>query len=143
MIQYNVYRATWMNLALVTPAAIKSEDHLSRINIDPEALPPLMPPSLIPTALQRRVRHMACIDAAPHPVLRDNMILASGTYDEDVLCLDLLGGLFYGNYPGGSGLTSGAVFGRKAGKAAADWASRSRSEGEADKSRGARQTAKL
>ena len=31
----------------------------------------------------------------------------------------MLGGLFYSNYPGGSGLTSGAVFGRRAGKAAA------------------------
>lgn len=32
---------------------------------------------------------------------------------------EMLGGLFYGNYPGGSGLTSGAVFGRKAGRNAA------------------------
>ena len=32
---------------------------------------------------------------------------------------EMVGGLFYGNYPGGSGLTSGAVFGRRAGKAAA------------------------
>lgn len=32
---------------------------------------------------------------------------------------EMLGGLFYGNYPGGSGLTSGAVFGRRAGAAAA------------------------
>lgn len=31
----------------------------------------------------------------------------------------MLGGLFYGNYPGGSGLTSGAVFGRKTGREAA------------------------
>lgn len=32
---------------------------------------------------------------------------------------EMLGGLFYDNYPGGSGLTSGAVFGRKAGRSAA------------------------
>ncbi|KAI8712085.1 FAD-binding-2 domain-containing protein [Fusarium sp. LHS14.1] len=32
---------------------------------------------------------------------------------------EMMGGLFYFNYPGGSGLTSGAVFGRRAGKAAA------------------------
>ena len=32
---------------------------------------------------------------------------------------EMLGGLFYDNYPGGSGLTSGAVFGRKAGTSAA------------------------
>lgn len=33
---------------------------------------------------------------------------------------EMLGGLFYGNYPGGSGLTSGTVFGRRAGRAAAE-----------------------
>lgn len=32
---------------------------------------------------------------------------------------EMMGGLFYENYPGGSGLTSGAVFGRRAGRAAA------------------------
>ncbi|KAI0081605.1 FAD/NAD-P-binding domain-containing protein [Panus rudis PR-1116 ss-1] len=32
---------------------------------------------------------------------------------------ELVGGLFYNNYPGGSGLTGGAVFGRKAGREAA------------------------
>jgi succinate dehydrogenase/fumarate reductase flavoprotein subunit len=32
---------------------------------------------------------------------------------------EMMGGLFYENYPGGSGLTSGAVFGRKAGISAA------------------------
>jgi tricarballylate dehydrogenase len=34
-------------------------------------------------------------------------------------CGELVGGLFYFNYPGGSGLTSGAVFGRIAGTTAA------------------------
>ena len=32
---------------------------------------------------------------------------------------EMLGGIFYDNYPGGSGLTAGAVFGRKAGTSAA------------------------
>ena len=31
---------------------------------------------------------------------------------------ELVGGLFYFNYPGGTGLMSGAVFGRRAGGAA-------------------------
>ncbi|RJE21472.1 fumarate reductase flavoprotein subunit [Aspergillus sclerotialis] len=35
---------------------------------------------------------------------------------------EMLGGLFYDNYPGGSGLTSGAVFGRRAGRDAARFA---------------------
>ncbi|KDQ62558.1 hypothetical protein JAAARDRAFT_122325 [Jaapia argillacea MUCL 33604] len=39
---------------------------------------------------------------------------------EGLFCTgEMVGGLFYGNYPGGSGLTGGAVFGRKAGREAA------------------------
>ncbi|KAJ5467586.1 hypothetical protein N7475_005338 [Penicillium sp. IBT 31633x] len=38
---------------------------------------------------------------------------------------EMLGGIFYDNYPGGSGLTSGAVFGRRAGRAAAERAAKS------------------
>jgi tricarballylate dehydrogenase len=34
---------------------------------------------------------------------------------------ELVGGLFYHNYPGGTGLMSGAVFGRIAGVAAAEY----------------------
>jgi tricarballylate dehydrogenase len=37
---------------------------------------------------------------------------------------ELVGGLFSGNYPGGSGLTAGAVYGRRAGRAAARTATR-------------------
>ncbi|KAK2749239.1 hypothetical protein FQN57_006855 [Myotisia sp. PD_48] len=45
---------------------------------------------------------------------------ASGHETPGLFCAgEMLGGLFYGNYPGGSGLTSGAVFGRRAGAAAA------------------------
>lgn len=41
---------------------------------------------------------------------------------------EMVGGLFYGNYPGGSGLTAGGVFGRRAGNAAAKRASSKRTE---------------
>jgi tricarballylate dehydrogenase len=34
-------------------------------------------------------------------------------------CGEIVGGVFYAGYPGGSGLTSGAVFGRRAGQGAA------------------------
>jgi tricarballylate dehydrogenase len=40
---------------------------------------------------------------------------------------ELVGGLFYHNYPGGTGLTSGAVFGKIAGKEAADFAKQEKS----------------
>jgi tricarballylate dehydrogenase len=36
-------------------------------------------------------------------------------------CGELVGGIFYFNYPGGSGLTNGSVFGRIAGAAAGDY----------------------
>ena len=34
-------------------------------------------------------------------------------------CGEIVGGVFYAGYPGGSGLTSGAVFGRRAGQGGA------------------------
>lgn len=40
-------------------------------------------------------------------------------------CGELIGGLFFFNYPGGSGLTAGSVFGRRAGSGAASVAARS------------------
>jgi tricarballylate dehydrogenase len=40
---------------------------------------------------------------------------------------ELVGGLFYHNYPGGSGLMAGSVFGRLAGQSAAIWAKARRS----------------
>lgn len=39
-----------------------------------------------------------------------------------VACGELVGGIFYFNYPGGAGLTNGAVFGRIAGETAAKYA---------------------
>lgn len=45
---------------------------------------------------------------------------STGSVVEGLYCVgEMMGGLFWGNYPGGSGLTSGAVFGRRAGQAAA------------------------
>ncbi|MEM9435270.1 MAG: FAD-dependent tricarballylate dehydrogenase TcuA [Pseudomonadota bacterium] len=48
-------------------------------------------------------------------VLRDDGMEISGLY----ACGEMVGGVFFEGYPGGSGLTSGAVFGRLAGGSAA------------------------
>ncbi|MEM8743521.1 MAG: FAD-dependent tricarballylate dehydrogenase TcuA [Pseudomonadota bacterium] len=48
-------------------------------------------------------------------VLREDDSPIEGLY----ACGEMVGGVFFGGYPGGSGLTSGAVFGRRAGKGAA------------------------
>ena len=95
LIQYNVYRALLINLVIVSPIAIRSADLLSAMNVSQQALPRYMPPTLTATTLQRRVRHPAWIDLIPLPVLRDKLILTRGTYDEDALCVDIIGGLFH------------------------------------------------
>jgi len=57
-----------------------------------------MPPTLTPTLLQRQMPHPAWIDVVPSAKLRDSLILATerGEYDEQELCMDVLGAL-YGN----------------------------------------------
>ncbi|KZP31490.1 FAD/NAD-P-binding domain-containing protein [Athelia psychrophila] len=56
------------------------------------------------------------IDPGSASVLSD----ATGEPIEGLFCTgEMVGGLFFKNYPGGSGLTAGAVFGRKAGYQAA------------------------
>ena len=50
--------------------------------------------------------HAAVLDAHDNPI--------TGLY----ACGELVGGIFLGGYPGGSGLTSGAVFGRISGQSA-------------------------
>jgi len=52
-------------------------------------------------------------------VLNTNLEAISGLFAAG----EMVGGLFYFNYPGGTGLTSGAVFGQIAGKSAARFAS--------------------
>jgi tricarballylate dehydrogenase len=44
-------------------------------------------------------------------------------------CGELVGGVFFNGYPGGSGLTSGAVFGRRAGRGAARYVASRGAEG--------------
>jgi tricarballylate dehydrogenase len=47
-------------------------------------------------------------------VLREDGSVIDGL----LVCGEMLGGLFSGNYPGGSGLAAGMVFGRRAGSIA-------------------------
>ncbi|KAM0552598.1 hypothetical protein ACHAPJ_007695 [Fusarium lateritium] len=51
------------------------------------------PESLHPTSLQSKIEHHPWVDLLPVPRLRDNMIkgYSSGVFDEDELCVDLLG----------------------------------------------------
>ena len=58
---------------------------------------------------------------AVDPLTANVKSAVSGKPIEGLYCAgEMVGGLFFGNYPGGSGLTAGGVFGRRAGKSAAD-----------------------
>ncbi|OQV09920.1 hypothetical protein CLAIMM_13993 [Cladophialophora immunda] len=90
----------WSSTAPTVLPAIDDTAHLAR----------LLPPSLRPTLLQSTVPHAAWIDILPHPVLRDNLILATtstgeGTtqpsqeFDPDALWTDTVGDLFFETGP--------------------------------------------
>lgn len=92
LLQFNVCRATHLNLALLAPYAAQPTPNLHPLPPDlKQSLPPTMPPTLEPTALQRRIKHPAWIDAVPLPQLRHNIIEAyvADTFDFEPLCADL------------------------------------------------------
>jgi hypothetical protein len=61
----------------------------------PSSLPPLstrawvLPTSLQPTDLQKKIPHHPWIDLCPMPSVRDTLLLHMGQFDEDELCHDL------------------------------------------------------
>ncbi|KAK7972339.1 hypothetical protein PG988_006473 [Apiospora saccharicola] len=99
LLQYNVLRALAVNRTLIsgilaTPLDCGEETiHVTSCPADPERL---LPASLLPTALQQTVLHGDWIDIFPCAKARDTMILAAGTFDEDELWADCIGGLFEG-----------------------------------------------
>lgn len=85
LVQYNLYRACLSNmevLAIFAPHKLIITSEL-----------PNLPPSFIPTNLQRSIMHPAWIDSIPSPVLRDNFIRNYGTYDADDFWYDIVGDL--------------------------------------------------
>ncbi|KAK8102057.1 hypothetical protein PG984_015203 [Apiospora sp. TS-2023a] len=100
LLQFNVLRALAVNRTLIsgilaTPLDCGEETiHvISCPTTDPKRL---LPPSLLPTALQQTVLHGDWIDIFPCATARDSMILAAGTFDEDELWADCIGGLYEG-----------------------------------------------
>lgn len=92
LMQVNLCSATHLNLALLSPYSSKPTSNLPPLcrSISKHRLPPVLPPSLIPTAVQRAIKHPAWIDAVPLPQMRDSFIAALGTFHYDPLCDDLL-----------------------------------------------------
>ena len=103
LLQFNVLRGLLTNRQLLSRLLpnTASNDECSSAAL--HVLPDLdafslqsLPPSLHPTTLQNTTSHGDWIDNIPHSVFRDNLIHASGKFDEDELWSDVVGGLFQG-----------------------------------------------
>jgi hypothetical protein len=91
LIQFNVFRALISNTStLGFSMAWLEEDALSPFPSQPALNIQSCPSSLHPTQTQRKVPHHPWIDLFPFPRLRDNLLLADGSYDEYALCNELV-----------------------------------------------------
>ncbi|PVH75240.1 hypothetical protein DL98DRAFT_427931 [Cadophora sp. DSE1049] len=102
LLQINALRALAVNRTLLsgilaTPldcAGSAAEEIIHTIPYPPN--PEIIPPTLLPTVLQQTVPHCDWVDLFPSPEGRDRLILATGTFDEDELWADCIGGLYEG-----------------------------------------------
>jgi hypothetical protein len=98
LLQFNALRAMATNRTIVTGKIVTPLDceeeivHLTPYPTDTESFPS----SLLPTALQQTVPHGNWIDIWPSPEGRDRLIRATGTFNEDDLWEDCVGGLYEG-----------------------------------------------
>ncbi|WYZ36515.1 hypothetical protein EsH8_II_000021 [Colletotrichum jinshuiense] len=98
LLQFNAIRALAINRTLIsgiltTPLDCDEEiTHVIPYPTNPEKLPS----SLLPTTLQQTVPHGDWIDLFPCAEGRDRLIQAAGTFDEDELWADCIGGLYEG-----------------------------------------------
>ena len=95
LIQFNVFRAMLANVSLLglTLERICDEDYVSPfcgLQQDQGSIS-FLPSSLRPTLLQRTAAHHPWLDFFPFPAVRDNLIRAGDAYDDEQLCIDLMG----------------------------------------------------
>lgn len=94
LVKINVYRAFvenmnalgmdvkgWMNADALSPFC----------TFEPKAFDRVLPNHLQPTAIQRAVPHHPWLDFFPHPRMRDRLIFAGNNYDDEQLCIDIMG----------------------------------------------------
>lgn len=91
LIQFNVLRALISNTSTLgwTLEWLECAEPISPWNRT-ERTELRCPPALRPTPTQRTVEHHPWIDLWPIPEMRDNLLRAGDTYDEDRLCNDLV-----------------------------------------------------
>ncbi|KAK2593006.1 hypothetical protein QQS21_009296 [Conoideocrella luteorostrata] len=98
LLQFNALRALAVNRTLVSGILATPLDCDKEVIhvVSYPAKPELVPSTLLPTILQQTVPHGDWIDMFPCPEGRDRLIRAAGTFDEDELWADCIGGLFEG-----------------------------------------------
>lgn len=98
LLQWNALRALAVNRTLISGILTTPLDCDKEVihTIPYPSNPELLPPSLLPTIIQQTVPHGDWVDMFPIPEGRDRLILAAGTFDEDDLWADCIGGLFEG-----------------------------------------------
>ncbi|KAI1774482.1 hypothetical protein F4818DRAFT_84584 [Hypoxylon cercidicola] len=98
LLQFNALRALAVNRTLVSGILVTPLDCGEEIvHVIPyPANPELLPSTLLPTTLQQTVPHGDWVDLFPCPEGRDRLIRAAGTFDEDELWADCIGGLYEG-----------------------------------------------
>ena len=105
LVKFNVFRALMSNARDlgISDKGIMDDDALSPYS-DPchPRFIPAIPVALQPTKLQKQICHHPWIDALPIPCMRDNLLLAGDSYDDQKLCADLVG--IHGESNDGNGM---------------------------------------
>lgn len=89
----NVHKAIHENLRAVgmTPEWTADDDALSIFNVAPShVIESRIPDNLRPTLIQRNIPHHPWLDFFPCPHMRDQLIIAGDSFDDDDLCHDLM-----------------------------------------------------
>jgi hypothetical protein len=89
----NVHRAINENIRAIGMEIewMRSDDSVSIFNlVQPGFTQDNIPPSLRATLIQRTIPHHPWLDFFPFPRMRDNLIIAGDTFDDDDLCHDLM-----------------------------------------------------
>ncbi|KAL4889426.1 hypothetical protein BDV59DRAFT_195688 [Aspergillus ambiguus] len=89
----NVHKAIHENITAIgmTPSWMISDDSISIFNLkQPSFTLEEIPLSLRPTLTQLQIPHHPWLDFFPFPRMRDVMILAGDSFDDDDLCHDLM-----------------------------------------------------
>ncbi|KAI0965308.1 hypothetical protein F4678DRAFT_476699 [Xylaria arbuscula] len=98
LLQFNALRALAINRTLISgilTTPLDCGDEVIHVVPYPTKHE-LIPSALLPTTLQQTVPHDSWIDMFPSPEGRDRLIRAAGTFDEDELWADCIGGLYEG-----------------------------------------------